>query len=396
MLVKQIQSIFLIVGTAVGAGILALPIATVECGFWGSIAALLITWLFMTYAAVNMLRARLVIQGEADFATMTTQLLGKSANTVVEFFFLALLFALISMYITVGAAWVVQLLECYGHITVSTQSAQIGFTLVMAGIIFSGLGNLANINQYITALKMICLVMLITFSLPSVQMEKLVAYSLQEIPSTLSMLVTTFGFSIILPSLASYMDFNRKRLLTSIAIGSAIILASYVLWELVAFGVIGADGNGLKMIASGQDKGTEVINALITIVKDPAIEKYSTGIMLTAVLTSFLGVGHTLFSYLKDVLPVASQSRKSISAIALGFIPPLLIINLYPAGISSILSLAGLFVAFITGIVPCALVLSKEYRNRGAQLSLWQKLLTLSSILYFAGIMIWELLQQVL
>jgi tyrosine-specific transport protein len=118
--------------------------------------------------------------------------------------------------------------------------------------------------------------------------------------------------------------------------------------------------------------------------------------MLTAVLTSFLGVGQCLFSYLKDALPIKNQKARSLTSIVAGFATPVLIINLYPAGITSILSFAGIFVAVILGLLPTAMVLSREYNKRMGPLSLVQKALAVLSIVFFTGIVlneIWRVLQ---
>lgn len=387
---KLLQSIFLIIGTAIGGGILALPISTVSCGFLGSVTALTITWLFMTFAASNMIKARLCFEGEVDLATMTTQLLGKSTNIVVELCYLALLMALVSMYVTVGSSWVVELLGRYAGFSVSPLSAQIGFTFVIASVIYSGFGNLANVNQFITTAKLFFLMMLIVISVPDIQEVKLKTYSFTAIPSTFSMLLTTFGFSIILPSLAGYLNNNRKKLYIALVAGSMIILLVYLAWELITFGVIGADENGLAKIALSQDKGTGVINALAALVQHNSFTTYGLGVMLTAVLTSFLGVGQCLYSYLKDSLPISNPSRKAKAAIMLGFITPIIIINIYPAGISSILSIAGIFVAIILGILPNAMILSKEYNKRNMPISLLPKIMVLLSLLFFIGIVVTE------
>lgn len=384
MTYKQIQSILLIVGTAIGGGILALPISTASCGFWGAFCALLITWIFMSFAAFNITQARLSFSGDVDLATMTTTLLGKTMNQIVQFALLILLMALISMYITVGSKWIIELTQTYLDIKLSTLSAQIGFSFLLGAIIYSGLSNLARINQLITGTKIFFLTMLIVSAMPAVQKDYLISFEPQEIPDTLSMLLTTFGFSIILPSLAGYLNHNRQSLYKVLAVGTIIILLAYISWELVVFGVIGIDG--LTQIATSQDKGTGVINQLSTLVTNDSFHKYSFGIMLTAVVTSFLGVGHSLFSYLKDALPGRINHRKSMIAMAIGFLPPLLILQIYPAGIASILSFAGIFVAFILGIVPNLMILSKQYQDRMGPNSRLMLCAVILSLLFFGYI----------
>lgn len=390
MSIRLLQSIFLIVGTAVGAGILALPITTVGCGFWGSVIALTITWVFMTMSASNMIKARLCFQGEADLATMTTNLLGRSSNVVVEICYLALLLALVSMYITVGSAWISELITAHTSLALSPKFSQIAFTMVIGGVIYSGMGNLTTINKVVTIFKMLFLIMIIILSVPSIEAVNLRSYSTMQIPMTLSMLITTFGFSIVLPSLAAHLNHDRQKLYIALVIGSILILLAYLAWELIAFGVIGPFESGLALFAQSPDKGTEVINSLSQIVNRPVFNVFGFGVMMTAVLTSFMGVGHCLFSYLKDTLPIKNASNRSIASIVLGLAAPVIIINLYPAGVSSILSFAGIFVAIILGLLPTAMILSKEYTKRKGALSQREKVSAIVTIIFFIGIIIVE------
>lgn len=390
MSIKLLQSVFLIIGTAVGAGILALPISTVSLGFRGSLIALLITGGFMTYAAFNLIKARLCFSEDVDLATMTTTLLGKAANVVIELCYLVLLMALVSLYITVGSAWIVHLLATYAGVTASSTVVQISFTTAIAALIYSGMANLVNVNQLITGLKLFFLTMLIIISFPEIKAINLEPYSIAPIPTTFSMLLTTFGFAIVMPSLATYLDQDKKKLYTALMIGSLVIIFAYMAWELIAFGVIGPQESGLAGFAKSQDKGVAVINTLSHIVQKPACTTFGFGVMLTAVLTSFIGVGLCLYHYLKDALPIKNLRAKSLTSIILGFATPVLIVNLYPAGITSILSFAGIFVGIILGILPTALVLSKEYRRRTGPLSLTNKIATIMSLLFFGGIIVNE------
>lgn len=389
---KLLQSIFLIIGTAVGGGVLALPISTVSLGFKGSLIALLIIWIFMTYAAFNMVKARLCFAEDVDLATMTTALLGKSMNMLVELCYLILLFALVSLYITVGSAWVVHLTQTYAGIAIAAPIAQIAFTTAIAALIYSGMGNLVNVNQLITLLKLFCLSMIIILSIPQVNTANFENYALAPMPATFSMLLTTFGFSIVLPSLGTYLNRDKRKLYLALIAGSAVIILAYIAWEFVCFGVIGPEENGLAGFAKSQDKGTAVIHALTTLVKKSSFTTFGFGVILTAILTSFLGVGHCLYHYLKDALPIKNPHAKSLTSIICGFAIPVLIINLYPAGITSILSFAGIFVAAILGVLPSLMVLSKKYREIAGPLSWPHKIITVLSLVFFVAIIAQELL----
>ena len=392
---KLFHCLFLIVGTSVGAGILALPLSTAPCGFWGSLLALVITGAFMTYAALNMLRARLYFTREVDLATMSETFLGKGGAWALRVCYLCLLYALVSMYITVGANWLMELGARHLDIHMVPLFSQILFASAIAAIIYCGLASLAHVNQWITGAKVVFLLLIIGVSLPEINTQHLDALHLAPIPSTFSMLLTTFGFSIIMPSLATYMEGDRRKLVLALGFGSLIIVLIYILWEVICFGVIGEGETGLVKIALLHDKGTGVINALTHLVRAPSIQTYGFGIMLTAVVTSFLGVGQCLFSYLKDSLPTNARA-KSLLAAGLGFVPPLILIGIYPAGITQLLSFAGMFVAVVLGLFPHAMVLSKAFREGAQPLRTIERTASLASLVFFSGCIIfqiWEILK---
>ncbi len=41
---KMLKAIYFIIGTAIGTGILALPVATAKAWFWYSLLALIVAW----------------------------------------------------------------------------------------------------------------------------------------------------------------------------------------------------------------------------------------------------------------------------------------------------------------------------------------------------------------
>jgi tyrosine-specific transport protein len=301
MNVKLWKSMFLVVGTAIGAGILALPITTASSGFFGSTLSLLICWAFMTNAAYYMLKVRLCFKGEADLTKMTTTMLGQGGKYFTEVSYLLLLFALVSVYIIVGSAWTEGLLETVVPWNLPSSTVQYGFTIVIALLIFSGIGCLSFVNIFVASGMLAALMFIILLSMPDVEVKNLQPVNFSEIPWTFPMILTTLGFSIILPSITPYMGDNKRQLLKVITGGSLIILVTYLLWEMVSFGVL---GSGLFGLTGVQDKGTEVVYALSQVVSAPLFAKAGFSFMFLATLSSLLGVGQCLYSYLRDTIPL--------------------------------------------------------------------------------------------
>src|SRR3990167_1825985 len=73
---KLIGSILLIVGTSIGAGMLALPIATAELGFLGSLILLFVCWFIMTSGAFLLLEANLWLPQNSNIISMARVTIG--------------------------------------------------------------------------------------------------------------------------------------------------------------------------------------------------------------------------------------------------------------------------------------------------------------------------------
>jgi len=73
---RLLGSILLIVGTSIGAGMLALPIATAQLGFFGSLILLFVCWFIMTAGAFLILEVNLWMPLNSNLNTMAKTTIG--------------------------------------------------------------------------------------------------------------------------------------------------------------------------------------------------------------------------------------------------------------------------------------------------------------------------------
>ena len=74
---RQIGSVFLIIGTEIGAGILALPILLARVGIIMSILILIVSWAVMLFTALLICELNLSMPGKNNFASMAENFLGR-------------------------------------------------------------------------------------------------------------------------------------------------------------------------------------------------------------------------------------------------------------------------------------------------------------------------------
>jgi tyrosine-specific transport protein len=360
---KALGGILLVSGTAIGAGMLALPITTASSGFIPTFFAFLVCWFFMTVAALLLLEVNLKLAGEKDLISMVSVTLGRVGKIIAWICYLMLLYALICAYLKGGSAWVVKVLADL-HISLSVNWAILILIFVFATIVSYGTAITEKINRVFMAGLIFAYIVLIICGLPSVDLTKLTFANPAALPPTFPLLLTAFGFSIILPSLTNYLERDVHTLRWVVILGSLLPFAIYFLWEFISLGIIPPTGPiSFEVLAQRHDDGTGVAVALEQIVGNPWITSSGQWFAIFAILTSLLGVSLALFHFLVDGLELKNKKTllHRLLLCALTYVPPLAILLFYPSSFGRILSFAGIFVAVLMGLIPTLMVWRSRY-----------------------------------
>ena len=362
---KMLGGIFLICGTSIGTGILGIPSVTAESGFLCSVVLFFICWLFSTLSALYYMEAHLWQSNpHANLLSMTGNFFGPTAKFIVWVIYLSLLYSLMCTYLLAGSSWVIESVHMLTHVLLGKVLSMFIFILLIGLFIFSGIRAVDRINRLMSFGLALSFIVILSLLLPrttvSILFDK--AQHIQAMPGALPLLITAFGYSIIVPSLNAYFDKQAFLLQKTIIIGSLLTLFVYLLWQVVTFGNIPYLGpSGLQMIAQSQDNGTEVANSLIYFAKDPRLSIALTLFAIFAVITSFLGVSMALYHALADGLNMQRYRFSEILVLVLTYLPPILFLLMIPTGFSQILSWAGALVALLMGLLPVAMVWKGRY-----------------------------------
>src|SRR5689334_21191804 len=143
---KLLGSILLVIGTSVGAGMLALPIATAQLGFVGSLILLLVCWFVMTSGAFLLLEVNLWMPLNSNLNTMARATLGPIGQIISWLVFLLLLYSLLCAYIGGGSDLLHNLLAA-GGINIPVWAASIIFTLIFGSVVYMGIKSVDYVNR---------------------------------------------------------------------------------------------------------------------------------------------------------------------------------------------------------------------------------------------------------
>lgn len=172
MNLKLLGSSLIIAGTALGAGMLAIPMVLAQFGLvWGTLLMLVI-WLGTTYAALLLLEASIKAGGGLGMNTIARKTLGKGGQLVTNGLLYALLVCLLMAYI-IGAGDLVQELLSSIGLDLSLMQSQIVFTLVAGVVVAAGTAVIDKLNRALFAVMVIMLVLTLLSLVPTISIENL-------------------------------------------------------------------------------------------------------------------------------------------------------------------------------------------------------------------------------
>lgn len=356
---KLFGSTLIIIGTMVGAGMLALPMVSAGVGFTVATLLLIAFWLLMTITGLYTLEVNLAFPPYANsFSTMSAATLGSMGRCITWLCTLLLLYSLTAAYISGNGSLINYLIELIFHFKTPQIVDASVFILVMGGIVYWSTSAVDYCNRLLLSFKGILLVGTLVLLMPQVDWINITRQSQENFGKyfwpMIPIFLCSFVFQLIIPSLSNYLDRRPKELKLTIILGSTITLIIYWLWLLVTIGIVpwigeysftslnssnGSVGEFIKIIYSFANN-----NKWVTI----SINSFSN----IAVPTSFLGVTLGLFDFLADGFKRPNTHFGRLQTALLSFIPPFIFAVFYPNGFILALKYAAFFATILVVILP--------------------------------------------
>ncbi len=354
---RFIGGILLIVGTSIGGGMLALPVANAATGMWQSSFFLLICWAIMTLGALFILEANCYLPRGKHMVSMAAATLGKFGILVAWLSYLFLLYTLLCGYISGGADVFGSLFAKAGLSLTNWQNALL-FTLVFGFVVYGGIHRVDVLNRGVMLGKLVAYGLLVFLISPHVNVSHFSAGSYTYITGSIMILITSFGFAIIVPNLREYFNDDIKTLRKVILIGSLIPLICYLAWDAVIIGSLSQEGNNsLASLMKSEHTTSDLAQMISNTVHSTLISSLFNFFTSICMLSAFLGVALCLMSFLADGLKMEQKGREGLILFVLTFLPPLLIVIYYPGAYIHALNFAGIFCVVLLLLLPALMVI---------------------------------------
>lgn len=359
-------AILLIAGCCIGAGMLGLPVLSALSGFEPSLFMFLLSWLFMTSTALILLEVNLWFEDEVSIISMAERTLGTTGKVIGWACFVFLFYALGVAYIAGSGELISELGNELLGINIPQWVGSLAMSFFFGIFVYLGTKAVDLFNRFLMAGLILSYILLVVFGAPHVNLEYLKHKDWSLAVFVLPVMLISFGFHNLIPSLTTYLQRDAKRLRAAVICGSALPLLVYLIWEWLILGLVPIDGEGgFRQILDQGELATQALKAAAGSLWVVDIAQY---FAFFAILTSFLGNSLSFVDFLADGLKVQKDAKGKLLLCLLVIVPPFILALMYPHIFLMALNYAGAFGAVILfGILPALMVWSGRYYKKFGQ-----------------------------
>lgn len=354
---KQLSSISLLAGTAIGSGMLSLPIVLTGCGMLTSLV-LMLACVWIAYFS-SIIRTELNIHSKSDFAIkdVGAHFSGKVAAGIGSVSLKLLSYSLMAAYFH-GLA---SLIRTFWNLDLI-----MGISLVsVIAIILLTFSNslISRINKtlfvlLISAFVSAILGLLLRCELTELTFSKNTDLSIHSLATAIPIVFTSFGFQGSLHSLTKFVNNDRKIIKRACIFGSVIPAIVYILWFGSTVLVIGNnDPTFFEKMLRGTVEIGDLIKCLTGISNLPNLRLIFWIISLLALLTSIIGVGIAIFDEW-------AQKFSRMNSATLTILPSALIAIFVPNAFIRVLGVSGMILVILAIFLPIFLYIKMAQKEK--------------------------------
>lgn len=356
-----ISAMFLVAGTIIGGGMLALPVATGISGFWPSTFFMVICWFMMTVTALFYLEVSLWMEEGVHVISMTSKILGPFGKSVAWILYLFICYASLVAYTAGGGAQISSALSALLGMHVGKAPAAFLFVFLFGSAFYFGNQIVGRLNAILFLAMVGAYLALVVVGLDEVKPHLLAYHNWSNAWLGIPLFLTSFSFQTMVPSLTPYLKRHAVSLRWAIVGGTTLSLIVYFVWQWLILGIVPVEGkNGLAEALRLGEPATQFVGEHVQGWHVALIAEY---FAFFAIITSFLGIGLGLYDFLSDGLKIAEKGRgKLILALLIGVPTLFFAINFERIFYLALDATGGYGDSILNGIIPVLLIWVGRYK----------------------------------
>ncbi|MDP1723172.1 MAG: aromatic amino acid transport family protein [Alphaproteobacteria bacterium] len=367
---RQIGSIFIVAGTAIGAGMLALPLVLGQFGLPLTILIMFGIWSIMYYVSLVVVELNLQEGHGLTLIQLGKRFSGPVAQSIALICLKVLTFSLLAAYIDGGASIIQKLLLTFTDTQYDIQLIIIFFASVLILLFLFTTRWIDYVNRLLFLALIVSFCLLIIGLLTKIDLVKLpispIELNFDAWRIALPVVFTSFGYQMVIHSLTTYCKNDKVQLKRVFLWGSLIPTFVYILWTICVLGVLYVeDPIVFQQILMGKAAIGDVILSLSHISNATSIHLFSTITSLLAIFTSIIGVGLGLKDSWKIILikKIKHPATHSFTSVLITFVPSLLVVLFVQNAFIKALSFGGMISAILAVLLPLYLLRKAKAKN---------------------------------
>lgn len=351
--------ILLVAGTAIGGGMLALPVLTAQGGFFPALLLYFLSWLFMTLTGLFLVEVFLWHKSEVNLISMASTTIGKWGKVATWMLYLFLFYALSTAYVSGGGQLVLELASALTLDKIPALWGPLLFVLIFAPFVIASPRATSRINTICMVGLFLSFLLFLALGTPHVSVTRLAHADWSLAFLAMPVAFTAFGFQGIVPTLTEYLGRSGKRATLAICIGTTLPLLVYIIWEGLILGVIPLEG-----LFEACTLGQSAVYPLKQVLAAPLLSRIGASFAFFAIVTSFFGVTLGLLDFLSDALKIKKNLSGRFRLSLLVFLPPLAFAVTSPCLFLTALHYAGgIGGALLLGLMPLLMTWYGRYQR---------------------------------
>lgn len=358
-----LTSVFLTTGNMIGVGLLAVPVLLGLTGFWPGllIMALIaaLVWISGYAIAARIIALR---RPDGDLPSLYGSELGGWSRWIVIPAYLLMFYGVLTAYLA-GAGSMLSTLV-YSGISVNVW---IIIVFLTASSFFAfGQSIMLRMNSFIVSVLVLVFIALVAVSSVHVRAVNFTHCNWGVAPFTLPVLCCAFTYHNVIPSVCKKNEWRGRMIHMALLTGLLIAVFMTAAWFFVVVGSLPfSDDHGGPSLVSAFNQGKPATVPLAELVRSPLVTIFGLIFSLLAILTSYLGVGVGLSSFLRDLVPALRPTKRGPLVFCATFLPPLLITLLYPSIFLDMVDVVGgLGTIILFGLLPILSFVRRTERGR--------------------------------
>ncbi len=358
---KRRDAAFLLAGTAIGSGMISLPMVLAKFGITGTFFMIIVFSVLTYFTALIRSDLNLNSYAEASLKDVGIFLRCPLVGNLGDFMLKLLSFALLAAYISGESS----IIDAALNRNLPNTLTIVTFTLILILIFLLASRVIVRINRILFIgmfTTLIGLVVVLLWQTPlNIIPQQVDNICLSEWTTLVPIIFTSFGFQGSIHSMTKFCKNNQLLVKSACLWGSVIPAIVYIAWTCAILIVVANTNSeffSLMVEGKAQDVG-DLVQVLSQADSTQLIQIIVWIIYVLAILTSVFGVGLASL----DIFEREWHVKKLISVCTI-FIIPATISVVVPNAFIRILNVSGIILSIIAIIVPIIVSFKMQFKNK--------------------------------